>query len=110
MRWGTVGVSDNILEASYQALVDAIRYKLFKDKKRQKRMAKRAAGSAPPLTDARHSTQEAPQRELELTAPAFEPDLCNPTEEHQHAPANGARLHARRHRAAGRRARSLRRR
>ncbi len=32
-RWGTVGVSDNILEASYQALVDAIRYKLFKDKK-----------------------------------------------------------------------------
>jgi 2-isopropylmalate synthase len=32
-RWGTVGVSDNILDASYQALVDAIRYKLFKDKK-----------------------------------------------------------------------------
>jgi 2-isopropylmalate synthase len=30
-RWGTVGVSDNILEASYQALVDAIRYKLMKD-------------------------------------------------------------------------------
>jgi 2-isopropylmalate synthase len=37
-RWGTVGVSDNILEASYQALVDAIRYKLLKDKK-----ARRAA-------------------------------------------------------------------
>jgi 2-isopropylmalate synthase len=36
-RWGTVGVSENILEASYQALVDAIRYKLLKDKKaRQK--------------------------------------------------------------------------
>ena len=32
-RWGTVGVSANILEASYQALVDAIRYKLFKDKR-----------------------------------------------------------------------------
>src|SRR6185295_2624476 len=32
-RWGTVGVSANILEASYQALVDAIRYKLLKDKK-----------------------------------------------------------------------------
>jgi 2-isopropylmalate synthase len=32
-RWGTVGVSDNILEASYQALVDSIRYKLFKDRR-----------------------------------------------------------------------------
>jgi len=30
-RWGTVGVSDNIIDASYQALVDAIQYKLLKD-------------------------------------------------------------------------------
>jgi len=30
-RWGTVGVSDNIIDASYQALVDAIHYKLLKD-------------------------------------------------------------------------------
>jgi len=30
-RWGTVGVSDNIIEASYHALVDAIQYKLLKD-------------------------------------------------------------------------------
>ena len=29
-RWGTVGVSENIVEASYQALVDALQYKLFK--------------------------------------------------------------------------------
>ncbi len=29
--WSTVGVSENILEASYQALVDAIRYKLLKE-------------------------------------------------------------------------------
>jgi 2-isopropylmalate synthase len=28
--WGTVGVSDNILEASWQALVDSINYKLLK--------------------------------------------------------------------------------
>ncbi|MCL2761520.1 MAG: citramalate synthase, partial [Desulfuromonadales bacterium] len=28
--WGTVGVSDNIIEASYQALIDAIEYKLHK--------------------------------------------------------------------------------
>jgi 2-isopropylmalate synthase len=29
--WGTVGVSENIIEASWIALVDAIEYKLFKD-------------------------------------------------------------------------------
>jgi 2-isopropylmalate synthase len=29
-RWGTVGVSDNIIDASYQALVDSIDYKLHK--------------------------------------------------------------------------------
>ncbi len=31
MKWGTVGVSENIIEASYQALVDSIEYKLLKD-------------------------------------------------------------------------------
>jgi len=29
--WGTVGVSENIIEASWLALVDAAEYKLFKD-------------------------------------------------------------------------------
>ena len=29
--WGTVGVSENIIEASWLALVDAIEYKLWKD-------------------------------------------------------------------------------
>jgi 2-isopropylmalate synthase len=29
--WGTVGVSENIIEASWNALVDAIEYKLCKD-------------------------------------------------------------------------------
>jgi hypothetical protein len=33
-NWGTVGVSDNIIEASWQALVDSVEYKLFKDKKK----------------------------------------------------------------------------
>jgi 2-isopropylmalate synthase len=33
-RWGTVGVSDNIIDASYQALVDALQYKLVKDQER----------------------------------------------------------------------------
>jgi 2-isopropylmalate synthase len=32
-RWGTVGVSTNIIEASWQALVDSIEYKLFSDEK-----------------------------------------------------------------------------
>ncbi|HSB31964.1 MAG TPA: citramalate synthase [Candidatus Sulfobium mesophilum] len=30
-RWGTVGVSENIIEASYQALVDSVDYKLLKE-------------------------------------------------------------------------------
>lgn len=32
-RWGTVGVSEDIIEASYQALVDSIEYKLLKAQK-----------------------------------------------------------------------------
>lgn len=32
--WSTIGVSENILEASWQALVDSIEYKLSKDKSR----------------------------------------------------------------------------
>ncbi len=33
-RWGTVGVSENIIEASFIALIDSIIYKLMKDQKR----------------------------------------------------------------------------
>jgi 2-isopropylmalate synthase len=32
-QWGTVGVSHDILEASWQALVDSITYKMYKDEK-----------------------------------------------------------------------------
>ncbi len=35
-RWGTVGVSPNVIEASWQALVDSIEYKLYLDGKRQR--------------------------------------------------------------------------
>ncbi|UCG20966.1 MAG: citramalate synthase [Deltaproteobacteria bacterium] len=35
--WGTVGVSENILEASWLALVDSINYKMFKDEKGHKK-------------------------------------------------------------------------
>ncbi|MBF0424899.1 MAG: citramalate synthase [Magnetococcales bacterium] len=31
-RWGTVGTSENIIAAAYQALVDAVVYKLYKDR------------------------------------------------------------------------------
>jgi len=34
--WGTVGVSADIIEASWQALVDSINYKLYKDERRSK--------------------------------------------------------------------------
>ncbi len=33
--WGTVGVSENIIEASWMALVDAFEYKLHKDEVRK---------------------------------------------------------------------------
>ncbi|MBI5586839.1 MAG: citramalate synthase [Deltaproteobacteria bacterium] len=39
-KWGTVGVSDNVIEASWQALVDALEYKLFKDRKKTGRKVK----------------------------------------------------------------------
>ena len=32
-HWGTVGVSHNVVEASWQALVDSILYKLHKDRR-----------------------------------------------------------------------------
>jgi len=34
--WNTVGVSENIIEASYEALVDSIEYKLLKDRRRKR--------------------------------------------------------------------------
>jgi len=32
--WWTMGVSENIIEASWQALVDSVEYKLLKDSKK----------------------------------------------------------------------------
>ncbi len=42
-RWGTVGVSPNVIEASWQALVDSMNYKLHKDRKHAR--GKRAAAA-----------------------------------------------------------------
>ncbi len=33
--WGTVGVSENLIEASWEALVDSVEYKLFMEEERQ---------------------------------------------------------------------------
>ncbi|MBX3024410.1 citramalate synthase [bacterium] len=46
-RWGTVGVSLNVIEASWQALVDSFEYKLYKDGKRSARRAPRARSRRP---------------------------------------------------------------
>ncbi len=43
-HWGTVGVSHNVIEASWQALVDSIDYKLYKDQKKKGRAGKGRAG------------------------------------------------------------------
>jgi 2-isopropylmalate synthase len=35
-RWGTVGVSTNIIEASWLALIDALKFKLMKESLKSK--------------------------------------------------------------------------
>jgi len=35
--WGTVGVSENIIEASWEALVDSVEYKLFLEEEKRNR-------------------------------------------------------------------------
>ncbi len=48
-RWGTVGVSSNVVEASWQALIDSVEYKLHKDnaKPRIRHAATNGDGRAP---------------------------------------------------------------
>ena len=43
-HWGTVGVSHDILEASWQALVDSVNYKMYKDEKERKRKSEPVEG------------------------------------------------------------------
>lgn len=40
-KWGTVGVSENILEASWIALTDAFKYKLMKDDEKERKNEKK---------------------------------------------------------------------
>jgi 2-isopropylmalate synthase len=46
-RWGTVGLSTNVLEASWRALVDSVEYKLYKDNIRPPTRAGGARRGAP---------------------------------------------------------------
>jgi 2-isopropylmalate synthase len=54
-RWGTVGVSNNVIEASWQALVDSVEYKLHRDhaKSRVRPKARKiaSAGKSPQRDD-----------------------------------------------------------
>ncbi len=45
--WGTVGVSENVIEASWMALVDSIEYKLYKDESRTAQPAVAVAQPSP---------------------------------------------------------------
>ena len=45
-RWGTVGVSPNVIEASWQALVDSLDYKLYRDRRKRHRRGRGEPGSA----------------------------------------------------------------
>ena len=51
-RWGTVGVSSNLVEASWQALVDSLDYKLYKDGRARAAAARKASSAAAPEHDA----------------------------------------------------------
>ena len=43
--WGTVGVSDNIIEASWEALCDAVEYKLLREEEKKKAGKGKPAGA-----------------------------------------------------------------
>jgi 2-isopropylmalate synthase len=47
-RWGTVGLSDNVVEASWQALVDSVEYKLHKDNAKPRNRAHVKSNGAMP--------------------------------------------------------------
>ena len=46
-RWGTVGVSHNVIEASWQALVDSIVFKLHRDARSKGKKGRAKAGGKP---------------------------------------------------------------
>ena len=53
-RWGTVGVSQNVIEASWQALVDSMDYKLYRNR-RERATRRRQADAGRPRSGAPRS-------------------------------------------------------
>ncbi len=56
--WGTVGVSGNIIEASWEALVDSVEYKLFRDEEKKRRRVGAGRRARPPAVHAPRPTKE----------------------------------------------------
>ncbi len=67
-RWGTVGVSPNVIEASWQALVDSIEYKLYKDKKHSA-LDKRKRSNGAMENHAQEETEQRRRREPTKSEP-----------------------------------------
>ena len=43
--WGTIGVDENIIQASWKALVESIEYKLYKDEMKEAHSVKEEAAA-----------------------------------------------------------------
>ena len=52
--WGTVGVSTNLIEAAWDALVDSIEYRLLKDAERAGAVRPASLDTAPPVPPVAH--------------------------------------------------------
>ncbi len=58
-RWGTVGLSSNVVEASWQALVDSVEYKLHKDNVKPRAKAASKSNGARPRSKAAENSHAA---------------------------------------------------
>lgn len=54
--WGTVGVSENIIEASWEALLDSVEYKLFKEEEKVRARKNRRRRNASPARGSQRSS------------------------------------------------------
>jgi 2-isopropylmalate synthase len=64
-RWGTVGLSSNVVEASWQGLVDSVEFKLHKDNVKPRLRPLAAANGARPAVNTKRSRERAASAKLE---------------------------------------------
>jgi len=64
-RWGTVGLSSNVVEASWQGLVDSVEFKLHKDNVKPRLRPLAAANGARPAVKTKRSQERAASAKLE---------------------------------------------